>query len=123
MSDKVRKLKEEMIQIYGLKCWINELWIPNKNCVEKNIIDIYIKKLQKFEDTIAYLCDNYEKMQKGAAKGSFFTVLLCSPESPFSKVVYCFILNHSMHCCALCIDPCKILKNPVRNRIWKTFFK
>ena len=34
MSDKVRKLKEEMIQVYGLKCWINELWIPNK----KNIL-------------------------------------------------------------------------------------
>ena len=34
MSDKVRKLKEEMIKVYGLKCWINELWIPNK----KNIL-------------------------------------------------------------------------------------
>lgn len=40
------------------------LWIPNKNCVEKNIIDIYIKKLQKFEDTIAYLCDNYKSKKE-----------------------------------------------------------
>lgn len=40
------------------------LWIPSKNCVEKNIIDIYIKKLQKFEDTIIYLCDNYDDKKK-----------------------------------------------------------
>lgn len=30
MSDKTRKLKQEMIKVYGLKCWLNELWIPNK---------------------------------------------------------------------------------------------
>lgn len=30
MGDKLRKLKEEMILVYGLNCWMNELWIPNK---------------------------------------------------------------------------------------------
>lgn len=30
MSNKVAKLKQEMIKVYGLKCWLNELWIPNK---------------------------------------------------------------------------------------------
>lgn len=30
MSDKLKRLKEEMILIYGLRCWLNELWIPNK---------------------------------------------------------------------------------------------
>ena len=30
------------------------LWIPNKNCVEKNIIDIYIKKLKKFRIFFSY---------------------------------------------------------------------
>jgi len=30
MSDKLRRLKEEMILVYGLNCWMNELWIPNK---------------------------------------------------------------------------------------------
>ena len=30
MSDKLRKLKEEMIQVYGFHCWMNELWIPYK---------------------------------------------------------------------------------------------
>ena len=33
MGDKTRKLKEEMILVYGLKCWINELWIPTKKDV------------------------------------------------------------------------------------------
>ena len=30
MSDKLRKLKEEMILVYGLNCWMNELWVPSK---------------------------------------------------------------------------------------------
>lgn len=30
MSDKLRRLKEEMILVYGLNCWMNELWNPNK---------------------------------------------------------------------------------------------
>lgn len=34
MSDKLRRLKEEMILVYGLNCWMNELWVPNK----KNIL-------------------------------------------------------------------------------------
>lgn len=30
MGDKVSKLKQEMIEVYGLKCWLNELWIPKR---------------------------------------------------------------------------------------------
>lgn len=30
MGDKLRRLKEEMILVYGLKCWMNELWVPSK---------------------------------------------------------------------------------------------
>lgn len=37
MSDKLRRLKEEMIEIYGNYCWMNELWIPNK----RNIITFH----------------------------------------------------------------------------------
>lgn len=40
------------------------LWIPKTNCVEKNIIDIYIKKLKKFENTIKYLSENYGDSKK-----------------------------------------------------------
>lgn len=29
-SDKVKRLKEEMIEVYGEYCWMNELWIPKK---------------------------------------------------------------------------------------------
>lgn len=34
---KIDKLKQEMIQVYGNKCWMNELWIPNK----KNILTFH----------------------------------------------------------------------------------
>lgn len=30
MSDKIKRLKIEMIGIYGEKCWLNKLWTPNK---------------------------------------------------------------------------------------------
>lgn len=30
MSDKTKRIKEEMIQIYGEYCWLNNLWVPNK---------------------------------------------------------------------------------------------
>lgn len=30
MGDKLKRLKDEMILIYGFNCWLNELWIPNK---------------------------------------------------------------------------------------------
>ena len=30
MGDKISKLKQEMIEVYGLKCWLNELWIPKR---------------------------------------------------------------------------------------------
>lgn len=36
------------------------LWIPKTNCVEKNIIDIYKKRIKKFEETIIYLNENYD---------------------------------------------------------------
>lgn len=28
MSDKLRKLKQEMISVYGNYCWMNDMWIP-----------------------------------------------------------------------------------------------
>lgn len=36
------------------------LWIPKKDCVEKNIIDLLEKKIIKFEKTIKYLNNNYD---------------------------------------------------------------
>lgn len=35
------------------------LWIPKTDCVEKNIIDIYIKKIRKFYDVIPFMKANY----------------------------------------------------------------
>ena len=29
MSERVKRIKEEMIQIYGEYCWLNGLWLPN----------------------------------------------------------------------------------------------
>ena len=34
MSNSIARLKQEMIEVYGLKCWLDEFWIPNK----KNIL-------------------------------------------------------------------------------------
>lgn len=30
MSDKISRLKKEMIEVYSLKCWLNELWVPKR---------------------------------------------------------------------------------------------
>ncbi|MCI9132842.1 MAG: DNA modification methyltransferase [Lachnospiraceae bacterium] len=35
------------------------LWIPKTDCVEKNIIDIYIKKIRKFYEVIPFMKENY----------------------------------------------------------------
>lgn len=35
------------------------LWIPKTDCVEKNIIDIYIKKIKKFYEVIPFMQQNY----------------------------------------------------------------
>ena len=40
------------------------LWIPKKNCVEKNIIDIICKKIKKFEETIQYLDKEYSEKKE-----------------------------------------------------------
>lgn len=47
------------------------LWIPKIDCVEKNIIDIFEKKIKKFESTIKYISANYKDpeyilLQKGS---------------------------------------------------------
>lgn len=34
---KVSKLKQEMIEVYGNHCWMNELWIPRR----KNILTFH----------------------------------------------------------------------------------
>ena len=36
------------------------LWIPKKNCVEKNVVDIVCKKIEKFEETITFLSKEYD---------------------------------------------------------------
>lgn len=36
------------------------LWIPKKDCVEKNIVEIYSKRIKKFEETIRYLNSEYD---------------------------------------------------------------
>lgn len=50
------------------------LWIPKKNCVEKNAIDIICKKIEKFEETIQQLVVEYDskKNYKLLHKGSQF---------------------------------------------------
>ncbi len=35
------------------------LWIPKTDCVEKNIIDIYTKKIRKFYEVIPFMRENY----------------------------------------------------------------
>lgn len=35
------------------------LWIPKKDCVEKNVIHILTKKIEKFKDTLRFVSDNY----------------------------------------------------------------
>ena len=30
MGKETQRIKEEMLQIYGEYCWLNNLWIPNK---------------------------------------------------------------------------------------------
>ena len=37
MSESSRRLKEEMVKVYGFKCWIDDLWIPGK----KNILTFH----------------------------------------------------------------------------------
>lgn len=39
------------------------LWIPKTDCVEKNIIDIYTKKIKKFYDVIPFMKENYANSQ------------------------------------------------------------
>lgn len=39
------------------------LWIPKTDCVEKNIIDIYTKKIKKFFDVIPFMKNNYADSQ------------------------------------------------------------
>lgn len=39
------------------------LWIPKTDCVEKNIIDIYTKKIRKFYDVIPFMKENYADSQ------------------------------------------------------------
>lgn len=50
------------------------LWIPKKNCVEKNVVEIVCKKIEKFEDTIRQLKMDYDsnKQYKLLNKGSQF---------------------------------------------------
>lgn len=35
------------------------LWIPKKDCLERNIVDIYIKSIEKMIDSLQYIKDNY----------------------------------------------------------------
>lgn len=39
------------------------LWIPKTDCVEKNIIDIYTKKIRKFYKVIPFMKENYANSQ------------------------------------------------------------
>lgn len=39
------------------------LWIPKVDCVEKNVIDVYTKKLMKFKSVVAFMQKNYEKSE------------------------------------------------------------
>lgn len=36
------------------------LWIPKTNCVEKNVVDIYCKKIKNFKKTIEYINNEYD---------------------------------------------------------------
>lgn len=46
------------------------LWIPKIDCVEKNIIDIYIKKIRKFYTVIPFMKKNYVDSQIVASYSS-----------------------------------------------------
>ena len=35
------------------------LWIPKTDCIEKNIVDIYIKKIRRFYEVIPFMKENY----------------------------------------------------------------
>lgn len=37
------------------------LWVPKKDCVEKNVVDLFRKKIASFEKTIVYINSNYNK--------------------------------------------------------------
>ena len=39
------------------------LWIPRIDCVEKNIVDIYTKKIKKFYSVIPFMKENYSNSQ------------------------------------------------------------
>lgn len=39
------------------------LWIPKIDCVEKNIVDIYTKKIKKFYSVIPFMKENYSNSQ------------------------------------------------------------
>lgn len=52
MSDKIKRLKEEMIVVYKEACWINELWIPSKKdkITAHHIIPVRNKGLSVWEN-------------------------------------------------------------------------
>lgn len=65
------------------------LWIPKKDCVEKNIVDIFINRLKKFEATITYLNENYDEKCKYKLfhKGSQFISNSDIPDKSISLII------------------------------------
>lgn len=71
MSDKIKRLKEEMIIIYGGRCWINKWYFGNKltyhHILErrnggKAVWDNGALLLRASHDYLNYLDNNYHKL-------------------------------------------------------------
>lgn len=60
------------------------LWIPKTNCVEKNVVDMYCKKIKNFKKTITYINSEYADVKdvsllhKGSQNITDFDIPDCS---------------------------------------------
>ena len=76
------------------------LWIPKTDCVEKNVIDIYTKKIKKFNEVISFMkenytnseiVDSYDKLSSGKCflmkKGSQFITQQDVPDNGVSLII------------------------------------
>lgn len=65
------------------------LWIPKTGCVEKNVLEIFSKKLKKFEKTISYVNDNYSNNMEYTIlnKGSQFVTNMDIEDESISLII------------------------------------
>ena len=65
------------------------LWIPKSNCVEKNIVEIFCKRILKFEDTIRFIEANYSSSKKFKLlnKGSQYVTASEIPDNSVKLII------------------------------------